>query len=168
MASVGSAPPAKSGPDTDLTRVDLIWIEGRIEHWIRFGRSAGEQIIDRRRRVVCFRPGAVFAFVRWRSNDYGTIVSRIDIVVPVAAGEALVSLPGVTPGGDILLHLSGWPKVEAALRAIDSVEAIGVDPSDAAPEHWRHVHNRLAVGMIPRPYAWDRHRAWLQRKDLQP
>jgi hypothetical protein len=150
-----------------LTRVDLVWIAGKIEHWIRFGEITAEQIVDRRRRVVGFRPGATFAFIRWRSNDHGTIISRIDIVTPVAPGARFATLPGVHPGGEILLHLSGWPKVEAVLHAIDGVEAIGVDPVDAAPDHWRHLHNRLVVGMPARPYAPARHRAWLQRKELQ-
>jgi hypothetical protein len=35
-----------------------------------------------------------------------------------------------------------------------------------APEHWRHVHNRLAAGETPRPYTRERHRAWLLRREL--
>ena len=49
--------------DDGMTRVELTWIEKRIEHWIRFGRVAVDEIVDRRRRIVRFRPGAVFAFV---------------------------------------------------------------------------------------------------------
>jgi hypothetical protein len=70
-----------------FTHVELTWIEKRIEHWIRFGRVAREQIVDRRRRIVSFRPGAVFAFVRWAANDYGTVISRIDIVRAVGAAS---------------------------------------------------------------------------------
>jgi hypothetical protein len=44
-----------------------------------------------------------------------------------------------------LLHLSGWPKVEKVLRAIDIVEELGIDSANAAPAHWRHVQNRLFV-----------------------
>src|SRR3546814_8982775 len=36
----------------DRTRVDLLWIERRIERWIRFGRLVEDQILDRRRRRV--------------------------------------------------------------------------------------------------------------------
>jgi hypothetical protein len=39
------------------------------------------------------------------------------------------------------------------MQAIDIVEALGIDPADAAPEHWRHVHNRLFVDEKPRPSA---------------
>lgn len=73
--------------DDGMTRVELTWIEKRIEHWIRFGRVAVDEIVDRRRRIVRFRPGAVFAFVRWAANDYGTVSSRIDIVRAVGVGE---------------------------------------------------------------------------------
>ena len=38
----------------DLTHVELIWLEKRIEHWIRFGRDVAEQIFDRRRRILSF------------------------------------------------------------------------------------------------------------------
>ncbi|HUB97302.1 MAG TPA: DUF2840 domain-containing protein, partial [Stellaceae bacterium] len=76
-----------------LTRVELTWLEGRIEHWIRFGRDCGETILDRRRRVLSFAPGNVFAFVRWASNDFGTIISRMDIVRAVEPGAPYQTLP---------------------------------------------------------------------------
>ena len=91
----------------DLTRVELTWLEKRIEQWIRFGRIAEETIVDRRRRVVSFAPGAVFAFVRWAANDFGTIVSRIDIARSVTPGEPYSTLPFVRPGGQILLRIDG-------------------------------------------------------------
>ncbi|MGH7025575.1 MAG: DUF2840 domain-containing protein [Caulobacteraceae bacterium] len=147
-----------------LTDVELLWLEGRIERWIRFGQPVGERLIDRRRRVLSFAPGAVFALVRWRANDYGTAVSRIDILRAVRPGEALTAVPFVTPGGELLLRAHGWPKVQQVLEAIDTVERIDVDPADAAPDHWRHVHNRLAAGEAPRPYTRERHRAWLLRR----
>jgi hypothetical protein len=151
-----------------FTHVELVWIEKRIEHWIRFGRVAQERIIDRRRRAVSFRSHAVFALVRWSSNCFGTIRSHIDIVRAVSPGEPYSTLPSVSPGGELLLSIHGWPKVERVLRAIDAVEAIGIDGCDAAPDHWCHVHNRLSAGIEPRVYSAERHRAWLLRRELQP
>ena len=55
----------KENRTNDLTRVELTWFEKLIEHWIRFGRIAEETILDR--------------LVRWAANDFGTVVSRIDI-----------------------------------------------------------------------------------------
>ena len=102
-----------------LTHVELTWIEKKLEHWIRFGRVAQDRILTRRTRVVGFRPGAVFAFVRWASNDFGTIVSRIDVVRAVAANESYTTLPFVRPGGDILLKIEGWPKVQQVLYTVE-------------------------------------------------
>lgn len=153
---------------SDLTTtVDLLWIEGQIERWLRFGRDAGERIVDRRRRIVSFRPGAIFAFVRWASNDFGTALSRIDILRAVAPGEPYATVPFVEPGGDILLRIHGWAKVQRVFGAIDAVEALDIDPADVAPDYWRHVHNRLSVGDTPRAYGRDRHRAWLLRQAVQ-
>jgi Protein of unknown function (DUF2840) len=153
---------------SDLTCVELLWLEKRIENWIRFGRVAEEQVLDRRRRIVSFAPGSIFAFVRWTSNDFGTLISRMDIVKAVAPGQRCATVPYVRPGGDILLRLSGWSKVERALQRIDVVEALGIDPADAAPDYWQHVHNRLSVDEAPRPYTLSRHQAWLHRRRIAP
>jgi hypothetical protein len=152
----------------DLTHVELIWLEKRIEHWIRFGDDVAEQILDRRRRILSFAPNSVFAYVRWAANDFGTVVSRIGVLRAVAPGEAYSTVPFVRPGGEILLRLSGWPKVERVLQAIDAVEAAGVDAAEACPDHWRHVHNRLTAGDEPRPYLRERHAAWLKRRRTEP
>ena len=152
-------------PET-LTHVELLWYEQKIEHWIRFGRDVAEQILDRRRRVLSFVPGSIIAYVRWASNDFGTVVSRIDILRTVAPGEPYSTVPYVRPGGEVLLRISGWPKVERVLQAIDAVEQIGIDPADACPDHWRHIHNRLAAGEEPRPYLRERHAAWLMRREI--
>lgn len=151
---------------TSTTQVELLWLEGQIERWIRFGRPAAERLIDRRSRVLEFRPGAIFALVRWRAGDYGTIESRIGILRAVGVGEAFTTHPFVAPGAEILLNLSGWARVQAVLAAIDTVEGLGLRAEDAAPDHWRHVGARIGVGLPARPYDRARHRAWLLRRRL--
>lgn len=162
----GDSSPRTHSPDS-LTHVELTHFEKKIESWIKFGREAHETILDSRRRVLSFRPGSVFAFVRWASNDYGTIISRIDIVRAVEPGESYQTLPFVRPGGDILLKIEGWPKVEQVLRHIDAVEAADIDACEVAPDHWRHVGNRIGAGHEPRPYTADRHQAWLKRREIE-
>ncbi|MQB07990.1 DUF2840 domain-containing protein [Agrobacterium tumefaciens] len=115
------------GPAPFTTLVELTFEKRKIEHWIRFGRKAYEQILDRRRSIVGFAPNSVFAFVRWAAGEHGTIISRIDIVRAIGRGEPFQTLPFVRPGGDILLRLDTWSKVEKALQAIDAVEALGLD-----------------------------------------
>jgi hypothetical protein len=73
---------------------------------------------------------------------------------------------GVRPGGDVLLRLSGWPKVERVLQIVDAVEALGIDPAEAAPDYWYRVHNRLSVNEVPRVYTRARHQAWLHRRSI--
>lgn len=160
-------PTAAGAPASGLTEVELTWIEGRFEQWIRFGRVAAERIVNRRTRIVAFRPGAIFAHVRWSSNDFGTVHSSIAIVAAVAPGSPFTTLPFVRPGAEILLQIEGWPKVREVLQAIDAVEAAGVDLCDAAPDHWRHLSNRIAAGMPFRPYTADRHAAWLRRRSVE-
>jgi Protein of unknown function (DUF2840) len=155
-------------PACDQTQVHLTWIKGRIEHWVRFGAPVSEMILDRDRRLLSFLPGSVVAFVRWASNDFGTVQSRIDILRTVAMGDAYQTVPFVRPGGELLLRLHGWPTVERVLQAVDVIEAIGIDPARVAPDHWRHVHNRLTAGQAPRPYSLAQHRAWVLRKKAGP
>lgn len=160
-SSVGAASTARG-----LTDVELTWIEQRLEHWIRFGRVVADRVVDRRTRIFSFRPGAVFAFVRWSSNDFGTIHSSIAIVAAVAPGSPYTTYPFVRPGGDLLMRADGWPKVQRVLMAIDAIEAGGVDPCDVAPDHWRHIGTQLAAGLPFRPYGPDRHAAWFRRKAI--
>ena len=91
----------------DLTQVELLWIRQRVENRIRFGRIVERHVIDHQWRVVSFEAGSIFAFVRWTGNQYGTTLSRIDILRAVALGERYVTVPHVRPGGESLLRISG-------------------------------------------------------------
>ncbi|WP_296739749.1 DUF2840 domain-containing protein [Mesorhizobium sp.] len=159
---------SSDGPAPFTTLVRLTWRQKKIEHWIRFGHKTHEQILDRNRSVVGFAPNTVFAFVRWAANDYGTIVSRMDIVRAVRRGEPFQTLPFVRPGGEILLKVENWPTVERVLRQIDAIEAIGIHPVDVDPDHWRHVHHCLRAGEQPTAYTALRHEAWLMRRRIAP
>ncbi|NTF89557.1 DUF2840 domain-containing protein [Agrobacterium rhizogenes] len=168
MVDGGQGGVMPSADDADnLTHVELIWVEKKIEYWIRFGREAHAQVLDRRRSVLAFRPNSIFAFVRWAAKDFGTIISRVDIVRAVAPGEPYQTLPFLRPGGDILLKIEGWPKVERVLRHIDSIEAAGIDVCDVAPDHWRHVANRMLAHQAPLAYTSARHQAWLKRREIE-
>lgn len=107
----------------DVTTVELVWLEKRIENRIRSGRPVSEQILNHSRLT----PGSVFAFMRWTSNDFGTVLSCIDILRAATPRQGYSTVPWFNPGGDILLRLSSWPKVELVLQLIDAVEALGID-----------------------------------------
>ena len=93
----------RSATASALTEVEVTWIEKRYEQWIRFGRIAADTIINRRTRVIAFRPGAVFAFVRWSSNDYGTIHSCIDLLTAGAPGQAFTAVAVFRSGSGSLV-----------------------------------------------------------------
>lgn len=150
------------------TEVDLVWWRGRIEDWLRFGEPVDEVLHDRRRRTLRFSPGAVFARVRWTGGPYGTTASALEILRAPRPGEAFVTFPGVRPGGEPLAALIGWTRVQRGLAVIDAIEAAGFAPQAVAPDHWRHVHNRLVAGLTPRPYDALRDRAWRLRRRISP
>lgn len=160
--------PLPDGPAPFTTLVELTFDKRKVERWIRFGRKSYEQIIDRRRSLVGFAPESVFAFVRWAAGEHGTVISRIDIVRAVRRGEPFQTLPFVRPGGDILLKVESWRQVEGVLQAIDAIERLGIDPAAVSPDHWRHVHNRIAASQEPRAYTPDQHRAFLLRRKVEP
>lgn len=167
----GAAPPHRpaetglsDGPQ--LTHATLVWREGEREDWLKFGKPVAEKIVDRRQRIESYAAGQVFGLVRWAANDYGTIRSTLDIVRAVEAHESCTPVEQVDPGGELLLSVRSWPKVAQVFRLIDAIEASGIDPCEVAPDHWRHIHNRMAGREAPRGYTLARHRAWLQRKAL--
>ena len=169
----GEAPPRRpaetrlsDGPQ--LTHVTLFWREGEREDWVKFGKPVADRIVSRSQRIESYAAGQVYALVRWASNAYGTVRSTLDIVRAVDAGEPCTQVQQVDPGGDVLLSVHGWPKVAQVFRLIDAIEAAGIDPCEVAPDHWRHIHNRMAGREVPRDYSVTRHRAWLQRKALLP
>ncbi len=84
--------PVALQPKHPRTQVELTWVEKKIEHWIRFGRSIDRQVLDSRHSVVSFEAGAIFAVIRWASNDFGTVAARIDILRAVDAGDACTTL----------------------------------------------------------------------------
>lgn len=153
-------------PAPHITRVELIWREKQIEFWLRFGHPRAEHIVDAQRRVVGFAPGTIFAFVRWRANDYGTIASHLTIARALYPGDPGQTHPFISPAAEILLKADSWPRVTRALEAIDMIEAMEIAPEDVAPDHWRHLHHRLAAGEAPRGYSRLRHAAWLKRREI--
>ncbi|QFQ88815.1 DUF2840 domain-containing protein [Paracoccus methylovorus] len=159
--TTGAEPPA-------LTLVELIWQQKKNERWLRFGRFCHDARIDRSRRIVGFAPGSIFALVRWAGNDYGTVASNLDILRAVTRAEPFQTLPFIRPGAEILLSAVGWPKVERVLQAIDAIEALKIDPCTVSPEHWRHIHNRLAADQPFCSYTKAQHAAWLKRRDILP
>lgn len=69
------------------TDVELYFVKGKIERWLRFGEPISERTLDRRRRIATFAPGAIFAFIRWAANAHGTLVSRVASCAPATTAS---------------------------------------------------------------------------------
>ena len=140
-----------------LTRVTVLFLPERVNDRVRFGAPVSERIIDRRCRVDLFAPGAVFGYVQWRANRYGTEHWRLWVVQALRPGERAQTIPGIAPGAHIWLSAGGVAQVTRALSLIDAIEAQALDPSSLPESYWRTAHNRIAAGLEPRVYALAEH-----------
>lgn len=162
-----SAASAVDPGDPPLTRVSLAYVEHRINLYLRFGWPLRELRLDRWRRCASFAPGAVLCRVRWESNDYGTTRWQLMVLQACTPGERMQRIAGVRPGAQLLLRAEGEAAMKAVLQRIDAIEALGFDPSQAAPAYWRTLGNRLAARQPLPTYSAERHAAWLRGEDLR-
>lgn len=151
-----------------LTRATVLFFADKVNDRTRFGRLAGERIIDRRARIALFAPGSLFGYVQWRANRYGTEHWRFYVLRAGAPDERLQTVPGIAPGAHILTSLAGQARVQRALDLVDAIEAGGVHPADAPESYWRVVQNRLTAGLACRPYAAEERAALAQHAGLRP
>ncbi|MEQ8178552.1 MAG: DUF2840 domain-containing protein [Nitratireductor sp.] len=149
-----------------FTRVEIAFYPEHLNHWLRFGAPDGQQDLDRRRSLALFKPGQVFGYVRWRANEYGTQEWRFTIARAAEPSLLLSRIPGVCPGGEVLLLVTGNTKVKRALLQIDVLEADGFDPADVSPAYYRHVHNRIDARQPIRAYSREQHAAYSASKTV--
>lgn len=148
-------------------RVSLVFVAQRVNVWLRFGRPAREAVLDRRRRVVTFEPGAVCCRVKWIGNDYGTALWELIVLQAPHPYDGIQRITGVVPGACLLLRADGERQVKAVLEVIDAIEASGIDLCAVAVAYWRTVGNRLAANQSMPEYTIERHIAHLARGALR-
>ena len=158
-----SAQPRQLNP----MRISLAFIEHRVNVYLRFGKPVHEIKLDRWRRVAVLAPGSVCCRIKWIGNDHGTALWNLMVLQVPMPSDDMQRVAGVSPGARILLRADGEPQVQAVLELIDDVEAVGIDPGDAAATYWRTVGNRLAVRQPLPPYTVQRHAAYLAREALR-
>lgn len=150
-----------------LTRVALAFVDKRINLYLRFGNPARTIQLDRWRRSAVFLPTSIFCRIRWESNDYGTTRWQLMVMQACTPLDAVQRIPGIQPGARILLHAEGERQVQAVLPLIDTIEALGIDPSDISSAYWRTLGNRLSARLALPQYTAERHAAWLAGRALQ-
>ena len=151
---------------TALTRVSLIFVDQRMNVYLRFGRPQCVQRIDRLRSRVYFRPQAIFGRAWWEANAYGTTRWELLVLQAGAPKQSIQRIVGIAPGATVLLHVRGPKKVPLALQLIDAIEARKIHCADVAPTYWRTVHNRLAGRTEAAVYTPEQHAAHLLAETL--
>ena len=165
-ATASGQPLEERSRAASLTRVSLVFVEERINLYLRFGRPQREHRLDHRQRCAYFLPGACFARILWQANDYGTTRWQLLVLQACLPQDRMHRIPGIRPGARILLHVEGERRVRVALAQIDAIEALGIDPCDVSPAYWRTLGNRLAARLSPPIYTVERHTAWLAVRGL--
>ena len=151
-----------------LTRVEVLYLPDLVNYWLPFGNPTHWQEPDRRRALAYFAPGQLFGYIRWEANEYGTRYWRFWVLRAGRIGTRLCRVPGVKPGGEILLDVRGKTRVKRALDALDGLEASEIDPADVAPAYFRHLQTRVHTRRPVRDYTAAQHRAQAIRKELFP
>jgi len=149
-----------------FTRVEIAFYPEHLNHWLRFGVPDEQHDLDRRRSIALFKPRRVFGYVRWRANEYGTQEWRFTVVQTAEPSLLLSRIEGITPGGEVLLLVTGNAKVKRALLQIDALEAAGFEPADVSPAYYRHVHNRITAGRPIRAYSAVQNEAHLAVRQM--
>ena len=151
---------------TALTRVSLLFIEQRMNVYLRFGRPHSVQRIDPLRSRVYFEPGAVFGRVWWEANAYGTTRWELMVLQAGTPKQSIQRVVGIAPGAIVLLHVGGPKKVPLTLQLIDAIESQKIRCTDVAWSYWRTAHNRLAGRTKAPVYTSEQHAAHLLARTL--
>lgn len=151
------------------TNVDQIFIDGRVNNYLSFGRFT-TKIVDGRRSVASLEPGAVFGYVRWRAGDYGTEHWSAYVLKAGRSGECIWTVPGVTPGAHILVFAKGVAQVRRYFKILDSLDESadqGIPHAEVDPDYWRRAGCFIVANAPkPPPYTADRHAAFLAMRKL--
>ena len=89
---------------------------------------------------------------------------------PKVEVQSIRTFPGISAGRILpllfALLLIGMAELRGQEEEPEISETLGIDPPDVAPEHWRHLNNRISVNELFRIYSHEQHRAWLLRREV--
>lgn len=132
----------------NFTAVQLQYRKSRINHRLYFGAPRIRIRLDWQRSLAVFQPADIFGYIRWRANQYGTQHWSVFVVQACSQGP-MTALPGIAPGADLLLHVSGKSAVKRLLLKLETSQLKDLDLPQISPAYWRHLHLRLGVGDDP-------------------
>ena len=144
-----------------LTRVHLHYGRDSFNYYIRFGIPKYRDDYAGREAYEYYSCGAIFGYIRWETNEYGTKSWRFFVLRGGNPSTAVCSIPGITPGAEVLLDVSGKARVHRLFEAIDLIEQAEIDLADVAPWYWIGANARLNASLEPLPYEARMHNAGL-------
>ncbi len=126
-----------------FTLVETIKLRGHCNHRLRFGQPLEEIKLDENKSLAAFRAGQIFGYIRWSRNAFGTRNWQSFVVRSVSKGR-VTRIPGVYPGGELLLRTRGVVATQKALSWLDKTEkSIPFLLSDFPESYWRLAENEL-------------------------
>ena len=116
-------------------------VRGLCNHRLRFG--VGQSVINRPNGITlhAFEPRQTFGMVRWKRNDFGTMLWNLYICEAAGSGR-VTEIPGVTPGAHLLFRSRGTKATRRLLARLTRLEKrIGGDLSVIPANYWRKYND---------------------------
>lgn len=136
-----------------LTRVTLDYMEGLRNHRLLFGHVYDMETIIMLQgnglRYAYFLPGQIVGYERWEQNRYGTKKWTIFVLKTLEPGYLASKIPGVNPGAECLLKISGVGKVKRTLKWFDLIQQYQPNMADIEPDYYRYLEERINNNLTP-------------------
>lgn len=131
---------------SDLTLVSLAAVETRLSARLIFGAPYLICETGRQGRIAAFKPGDVFGYERKRADYRAAGGWQFHVMQAGAQGDRISRIPGVVPGGILLLsalqHHHARRALEAARMVLEHAE-----PGMLSPAFWQRVSTQLQAGL---------------------
>ncbi len=151
-----------------LTRAHLHFDRQNFNYYTRFGSPQYRENVTAWQAYEYFSSGSIFSYIRWEAGEYGTRSWRFFVLRAGDPNAVICKIPGITPGAEVLLDISGQARVLRLFNAIDRIEQAEIDCTDVAPRYWIQANARINAAFDPLPYTPDQHRSWLLESKVCP
>lgn len=133
-----------------MTAVEQRYLENQCNHRVLHGRPESEEIISSSSgatyKKLLFLPNNIVFYERWTRNNFGTTLWEIFAFKTSEPLREIQSIPGVHPGAELYLHVSGKDKAKKALAFLDQLSTQSLDPCGLSEAHIRALNIRIQTG----------------------
>jgi hypothetical protein len=131
---------------SDLTLVSLAAVETRLSARLIFGAPHLIRNSGREGRIAAFKPGDVFGYELKRADYRAAGGWQFHVIQAGSRGNRISRIPGIAPGGILLLsalqHHHARRALEAARMVLEHAE-----PGMLSPAFWQRVSTQLQAGL---------------------